>query len=71
MNKKKKDLSGVENVEIEALSEEDLQTVSAGRIGADIADDISIFSNACCTISTARNACCPVIIAPDKPEPVG
>ena len=46
-----KDPKGIENVEVEALSDEDLESIAGG-------DTVSNAYSACCT-SNAANACCP------------
>jgi len=47
----KKESSGIESVEVEALSDEDLESVSGGS------DVNSNTANACCT-SNSANSCC-------------
>jgi len=44
-----KDPKGIENVEVEALSDEDLESVAGGANSSNV-------QTACC--STTKNACC-------------
>ena len=45
----------IENVEVESLSDEDLETASGGAEAGD-----SNVRDACCTDSNVKNACCDV-----------
>jgi len=46
-----KDPKEIENVEVEALSDEDLESVAGGFGDSNVA-------NSCCTSSNVKNACC-------------
>lgn len=49
-----KDPTGIENVEVEPLSDDDLESVSGGNVDAGDSD----VADACCTDSDVADACC-------------